>query len=56
MKERMYLVKKEVIAKNIKEAMYKDGKIYCIELAEEKFQPEDNKEVGFNKKNGKKTN
>ena len=48
-KEKMYLVRREVMAKNIREAMYKTGKIYSIELAEEKFQPEDQKSVGFDR-------
>jgi len=44
----MYLVKREVIAHNIKEAAEGTGRIYCIELAEEKSQPEnENREAGF---------
>lgn len=54
MKKKMYLVKREVIASNIKDAMVKRGRIYCIELAEEKSQPEENKSVGFIKEKVKK--
>ncbi len=52
-KEKMYLVKREVYAQNIKEAMHKDGEIYSIELAEEKFQDKNSETtevVGFIKK------
>lgn len=41
----MYLVKREVMAKNIEEAMRKDGEIYVIELAVD--QPEDKIKCGF---------
>lgn len=44
-KEKMYLVKREVMAKNIEEAMHKDGEIYAIELAVD--QPEDKIKCGF---------
>lgn len=51
MKEKLYLVKREVRARNIKEAMNKDGVIYEIVLADEKFQQEEEKkETGFNVK------
>jgi len=49
-KEKMYLVKREVMAKNIREAMYKPGKIYEIQIAAAEYQPEETKEVGFDKK------
>ena len=42
------------MAKNIREAMHKDGKIYCIEIAEAQFQPEEELKLGFDKY-GKKT-
>lgn len=37
--KKMYLVKREVLATTIKEAMNAKGKIYAIELADDKFQP-----------------
>jgi hypothetical protein len=44
----IYLVKREVIAHNIKEASEAKRRIYCIELVEEKSQPENkNIEAGF---------
>lgn len=47
-KKKLYLVKREVLAGSLKEAMSKHGEIYEITLAEEKFQPEDTPEVkGF---------
>lgn len=45
---KMFLVKREVRAKNIKEAMVKPGRIYSIEEAVDVFQDEiDN--IGFEK-------
>ncbi len=50
-KKKMYLVKREVIAGSIKEAMVKRGTIYSIEIAEDKFQPDEQKKfLGFKKK------
>lgn len=47
----MYLVKKEVMATSIKNAMIEKGVIYSIEIADEKFQPvSNNKKIGFSKK------
>lgn len=47
-KKKLYLVKREVFATTIKEAMTNDGIIYEISLAEEKFQPASDKPVnGF---------
>jgi hypothetical protein len=51
-KEKLFLVKREVMAKNIREAMYKDGKIYSIEEALD--QPEDKNKLGFDKEDNKK--
>lgn len=55
-KEKMYLVKREVMAKTIEEAMHKDGDIYSIELAEQKLEDEETEVIGFknhdHKKNG----
>lgn len=39
------------MAKDIKEAMKKDGRIY--EIQEAQFEQEDNEEVGFNENNKK---
>ena len=50
--KKMYLVKREVIANNIREAMNGKGKIYCVELAEDKFQ--ENIKIGFDKIKNKK--
>lgn len=36
----MYIVKREVLAKNIKEALTVQGVVYSIEIAAESFQPE----------------
>lgn len=47
MKKKMYLVKREVLATDIKKAMRAPGKIYSIELADERHQPTDNKPLGF---------
>ena len=47
----MYLVKREVMATSIEKAMKEKGRIYCIELVEDKFQPQEVKPIlGFNKK------
>lgn len=51
-KQKMYLVKREVMARNIEEAMKNDGEIYSIELADSRFQPEEKKQkpiIGFSK-------
>lgn len=52
---KMYLVKKEVMAHNMKEALTKDGNVYSVELADEKYQPEDKVQPGFINKKNKKT-
>lgn len=47
----MYLVKYEVIATSMKQAMTKRGHLYEISLASKSEWPEDKpKKVGFNKK------
>ena len=53
-KEKIYLVKREVIAKNIEEAMHKDGKIYSIEESIEEPELEKNEEETGFVKNRKK--
>jgi hypothetical protein len=47
-KKKIFLVKREVIASNIKEAMRKKGRIYSIEETEEEVKKD--KSVGFDKK------
>lgn len=51
-KEKLYLVKREVMAKNIREAITRPGVIYCIELVGPKPQPEERTAglVGFDKR------
>lgn len=53
--KKMYLVKREVMANNISQAMRLPGKIYSVEIAEEKFQPDPvpPQPAGFAKKNKK---
>lgn len=46
-KQKLYLVKREVYASNIKEALTKDGIVYEIQTAGEENQPEENKKIGF---------
>ena len=50
----MYLVSKEVYAKNIGDALHRKGKIYSVQLADDKLQPEEQSEeqdkVGFRNK------
>ncbi len=49
--KKLYLVKREVFATSLRQAMNKGGAIYEIQLAEEKFQPqEEKKPAGFEKK------
>lgn len=47
---RMWIVKREVLATSLIKAATGKGKVYSIEEADEKFQPEKKKKVGFNKK------
>jgi hypothetical protein len=50
-KKHLYLVKREVYATSLERAAHSPGKIYAIEQAEEKFQPEDKKRTpGFKQK------
>lgn len=49
-KNKLYLVKREVWATNIKTAMISKGSIYSVELADDKFQPLTDKPIGFKKK------
>ena len=46
-KEKLYLVKREVKAKNIREALTRTGIIYSIELVDPKSQPEEQRTVGL---------
>ena len=46
-KKKLYLVKREVYAYSIKEAVKEDGEIYEIQLADERFQDKKNPNVGF---------
>lgn len=48
---KLYLVKREVYAKDIRAAAIKKGTVYEIVLADERFQPDnEKKDVGFKKK------
>lgn len=50
-KLKMYIVKKEVLATCIEKAVHGKGVCYSVELAEEKYQPEEKKKpTGFVKK------
>jgi hypothetical protein len=52
MKKKLYLVKREVLATSAEQAIHGKGKVYCVELAEDKFQPEEKKDkLGFSIKN-----
>lgn len=49
--KRLYLVKREVLATSVIQALRLPGKVYEIQLAEDKFQPEPKKGTpGFDKK------
>ena len=45
--KKLYLVKREVVASNVVEAMKNKGTIYEIQLTEEKMWPENKNKVGF---------
>lgn len=48
MKKRLYFVKREVWAKDIKEALTAKGKVYEAALADDRYQPENKKVIpGF---------
>ena len=50
-KKKLYLVKREVFATSVKKAMMERGTIYEIQLADEKYQPQEEKEsAGFKTK------
>lgn len=52
---KMWIVKREVLARNIIEAAKNYGRIYCIEEASKEFQPDNNKPIeGFKNKKNKK--
>lgn len=51
MRKKLYLVKREVVATNIRQAMIAKGIIYEIVVTEQKDWPEiKNKKLGFKKK------
>ena len=50
-KKKMYLVKYEVIASTVKEALRKKGQVYEVSLADEKNWPEENKPMLRDNKN-----
>lgn len=54
-KQKLYLVKREVIATSIQKAMTNKGTIYSIEVTEEKSWPEQKKKekLGFENKKKK---
>ena len=49
-KVKLWLVKKEVLAKTLREAITKPGRVYEIQEASKEYQPEEKpKKVGFTK-------
>lgn len=55
-KLRMYIVKREVLARSIKDAVTAKGIVYEVSLADEKFQPDSKKPIkGFNNGLSKKS-
>ena len=52
-KKKLYLVKREVYAKNIEEAMKNEGDIYAIELVDDRDE-EQGSILGFNSHDKKK--
>lgn len=52
MRQKLFLVKREVVATSIKQALSKQGNVYEIVLADEKNWPEEKKKQikGFKKK------
>lgn len=49
---KMFIVKREVWAKDMKEALHKDGEVYEVSLASEeqyRLQSINNNPIGFNK-------
>ena len=52
MKQKLYLVKREVVATSLKSALTRPGHVYEIVLADEKNWPEQKKKnkLGFSKK------
>jgi hypothetical protein len=49
--KKLYLVSREVMASSIRDAISSKGKVYRVELAEDKFQPEEDKKLaGFSSK------
>lgn len=52
MRQKLFLVKREVVATSIKQALSKQGTVYEVVLADEKSWPEQilKNKLGFNKK------
>ena len=44
---KMWLVKREVMAKSLAEAIRKPGRVYSVEEAGKEYQPEEIKKIGF---------
>jgi hypothetical protein len=47
MKKRLWIVKREVLATSLEKALKGKGRLYEITEADEKFQPEEKKKLGF---------
>jgi hypothetical protein len=52
-KKKLYFVKREVLASNIKEAVKARGIVYSVEFADERLQPAYIAQLGFDKKKAK---
>ena len=51
MKKKMWIVKREVLATTIEKAIHAKGRVYGVEEADDKFQPEEKKKpASFGKK------
>ena len=48
--KKMYIVKREVLATSIEKALTAKGHIFEVVIADDKYQPEDKKDIGFKKK------
>jgi len=55
MSKKMYIVKREVIASSVKEALTAKGHVYEITIAEDKYQPLTYKPIGFTKSKRRNT-
>ena len=52
--KKLWYVKREVIATSLQEAIRSSGKVYEVQLADDKLWPENKRKLGFN--HGKKEN